>query len=74
MEPGEDDLVVMPLYTVTMVYGLTREGEGMTSTTWENHRYPEDDVDHMAKAGMVGMLQSEVFAEGLGLVEDDDED
>ena len=68
--------VARPLARLEAVYGLTHEGVPTLATRWTNHFGGDDeDVDHLTKAGMLGMVQEEVLAEALGLVpEDDDED
>ena len=68
--------VARPLARLEAVYGLTDEGVPTLATRWTNHFGGDDeDVDHLTKAGMLGMVQEEVLAEALGLVpEDDDEE
>ena len=71
---SEDHGLAMPLYRLEAVYGLSREGLPILATRWTNHQDDDEDVDHLAKAGMRGMVQEEVLAEALGLVPEDDED
>lgn len=67
--------LAMPLASLEVVWGLTQEGVPTLATRWTNHADQDEDVDHLTKAGMVGMIQEEIMAEALGLVpEDDDED
>lgn len=67
--------VARPLARLEAVYGLTDEGVPTLATRWTNHFGGDDeDVDHLTKAGMLGMVQEEVLAEALGLVPDDDDD
>lgn len=69
----EDDGVVMPIASLEAVYGLNADGVPILAVTWSNHGVPVDvDVDHLTKAGMLGMIQEGVLMEVMTPEEDDD--
>ena len=66
--PDDDydaDSIVMPLYTLTIEYGLTADGTRLCTEKSIDHANPDLGIPRMEKIGMLGMVEHGIMTEPI---------